>query len=305
MNPRFPSIKSLQAFETAARLGNIRAAADYLCVTPSAVSKRIQALEEELGQVLFIREAYGLTLTPSGTAYAASLQSIFKLLSDATNSARIAEAQTLNVLVPPIYGYELIKALKDFEVIQQNVSLKFSIYSGAWGTDPRIADADVVIAFGDGNWHGWESRLLTPNGFSVPMCAPGYVPGDLEDPRDLAAYPWIQVQHFGYLWDHWCEAAGCPGLKPIKTIEFDSGLMAKQAAANSLGIWMGGGAPHMLPQKYFGNELVFAHPFHAFRHRHGFYLAYKPAADNPAASMFCEWLLAMGSMEPPSFSQAA
>lgn len=297
MEIRLPSTKDLLAFEAAARLGSVREAADHLCVTSSALSRRIQNLEEELGQVLFVRDNRGLTLTPAGACYAQHLQSIFQSLSDATRAVRNQTPTTLKVMAPPLYGYEMLKLIKDFESLHPHVSLKFSVYSGAWGTDPRINDADVVVAFGDGQWDGWDSVLLTQNGFSVPMCAPGYVPAALDDPRDLAAFTWIQVEHFYYLWDDWCAAAGCGGIQPKSTIEVDSGLMAKQAAASGMGIWMSGGSPAFDATRAFAGELMLAHAFHAFRFDKGFYLAHRGGmADDAVSRKFCNWLLALSSM---------
>jgi len=56
---RMPSLDSLRAFEVAARRLSFTEAADELCVTQSAVSQRIKALELELGASLFERSPRG------------------------------------------------------------------------------------------------------------------------------------------------------------------------------------------------------------------------------------------------------
>lgn len=56
----------LVAFESAARLGSMSAAADALALTQSAVSQRIARLEAYVGQPLFIRRGRGVTLTGAG-----------------------------------------------------------------------------------------------------------------------------------------------------------------------------------------------------------------------------------------------
>jgi LysR family pca operon transcriptional activator len=56
-----------------ARLGSVRAAAQSLCVTESAVSKTLRELEEQLGVRLFERTPQGMLLTEAGrqfTSYA-------------------------------------------------------------------------------------------------------------------------------------------------------------------------------------------------------------------------------------------
>lgn len=86
--PHLPSTKSLRAFEAAARLGSIRAAADHLHVSDSALSRRIQTLEEDLGQTLFVRHMQGLTLTDAGRYFAEQLREILKDLEHVTTVIR-------------------------------------------------------------------------------------------------------------------------------------------------------------------------------------------------------------------------
>ena len=67
MNPRdLPPLNALRAFEAAARLQSVSQAALELHVTHGAVSRQIRALEEQLGQPLFVREGRGVRLTPAG-----------------------------------------------------------------------------------------------------------------------------------------------------------------------------------------------------------------------------------------------
>lgn len=61
--------EALRSFVRAAGLGQLRRAADELGVTQQAVSKRIAALERELGVRLFTRTAGGVELTLDGQAF--------------------------------------------------------------------------------------------------------------------------------------------------------------------------------------------------------------------------------------------
>ncbi|MFO1300720.1 MAG: LysR family transcriptional regulator [Burkholderiaceae bacterium] len=60
---------TLVRFQEVARTGSIRAAANRLFVTPSALSRELHRLEEELGVELFERRARGMALTPAGKIY--------------------------------------------------------------------------------------------------------------------------------------------------------------------------------------------------------------------------------------------
>ena len=52
MSAKIPPLHALRAFEAAARLGSFARAAEELCITRSAVSHRIQLLEDLLGGLL-------------------------------------------------------------------------------------------------------------------------------------------------------------------------------------------------------------------------------------------------------------
>lgn len=58
----------LVAFEKTAALKTIHAAANALGLTQAAITKRIQALESELGVTLFLRSRRGMSLTSEGEA---------------------------------------------------------------------------------------------------------------------------------------------------------------------------------------------------------------------------------------------
>jgi len=76
MTTRLPSAQ-IESFMVLARELNFSRAADVLHITQPALTKRIQNLEETLGQVLFLRLRGGLELTESGRIlqrYAASIE---------------------------------------------------------------------------------------------------------------------------------------------------------------------------------------------------------------------------------------
>lgn len=62
-------LAQIQGFMEVARLGNVSRAADALSITQPALTARLQALEQELGQPLFVRSARGVRLTDAGRAF--------------------------------------------------------------------------------------------------------------------------------------------------------------------------------------------------------------------------------------------
>jgi LysR family glycine cleavage system transcriptional activator len=67
--PRTPSLRSVAVFVAAGRALSFVAAASALGLTPSAVSRRVANLEQELGVALFRRFNRRIELTAAGTRY--------------------------------------------------------------------------------------------------------------------------------------------------------------------------------------------------------------------------------------------
>ncbi|RYF67418.1 MAG: LysR family transcriptional regulator, partial [Comamonadaceae bacterium] len=62
-------LRLLRYVDEVARVGSIRQAAERLHVAPSAVNRRIQDIEEELGTPLFERLPRGMRLTAAGELF--------------------------------------------------------------------------------------------------------------------------------------------------------------------------------------------------------------------------------------------
>src|SRR4051812_24789836 len=82
--PRLPPLKSLLAFEAAARHANFTQAALELAVTPSAISHQIQTLEDFLGLRLFLRQPRQVALTAEGKLYRKEVESALRAIAEAT-----------------------------------------------------------------------------------------------------------------------------------------------------------------------------------------------------------------------------
>ena len=79
-----PSTGALRALEALDRLGSATAAADDLNLSQSAVSRQIQALEEQTGVTLVIREGRRMVLTPEAADYAAEIRAALNKITQAT-----------------------------------------------------------------------------------------------------------------------------------------------------------------------------------------------------------------------------
>ena len=113
-------------FAAVARAGSVRKAADELSITSSALNRRIQDMESELGTELFTRVPQGLQLNAAGEVLLAFTQAQHR--ESAKLKSLIAEVQglklgTLRLAVgPPLSGAIIPQALAEFSVDRPRVS---------------------------------------------------------------------------------------------------------------------------------------------------------------------------------------
>jgi len=79
-----PNLVAARAFETFARMGSVRAAADDLAISHTVVSRHIQNLEYAIGKKLVRKSGRGLLLTPEGQRFSIQLRRAFEIISKAT-----------------------------------------------------------------------------------------------------------------------------------------------------------------------------------------------------------------------------
>ena len=88
-----PSLRILKTFQVAATRLSFKVAAGELLVTPSAISRQIKALEEQLGIALFERGAHSLDLTEAGHSYLRHVETMFARLEAVTEQLPISHGR--------------------------------------------------------------------------------------------------------------------------------------------------------------------------------------------------------------------
>jgi len=87
------NLNALRVFSVVASHGNLQRAAEDLNLSRGAVSQRIKQLEIELGVVLLVRGARGVSLTPEGERCHAAMEEALAILTPHSSaSAREAIA---------------------------------------------------------------------------------------------------------------------------------------------------------------------------------------------------------------------
>src|ERR1700757_5041143 len=113
---RLPSLTSLRAFETAARLRSFKKAAEELAVTATAISHRIRVLEEYLERPLFLRKVRAVELTPDGQTLFAAVSSSFQTIAVAIEQVRKPRRVSVTLSATPAFATKwLVPKLASFQ----------------------------------------------------------------------------------------------------------------------------------------------------------------------------------------------
>ncbi|GAB2184235.1 LysR substrate-binding domain-containing protein [Roseibium sp. LAB1] len=205
MGRRFPPFAAVRAFEAAARHKSFKKAADELCLSPSAVSHQIRALEEYLDTALFERKGNGMDLTLTGRGYAGKLTHLLNGLEETTRTVQEAGQRPFRILCTPGFAARWLVPRLDRLSFGDRVRLRVS--SGAPSVDFSVNESDLVIQWSDEPVEGVKSeRLMSSNRY--PVISPELLAREkIRKPEDLLR---LRLMHdeTGDAWAEWFTAAG-------------------------------------------------------------------------------------------------
>jgi LysR family glycine cleavage system transcriptional activator len=284
-----PPLRFLKTFQIAARLGSFKAAGAELCVTASAVSHQIKALEDELGLMLFDRGPRSLTLTAAGSYYLEHIDAVFSRLDYATQQLRMRHARkVVRLQVPSFFASELLlPRLAAFSALHADCDIQ--IATDITPNDEHAANYDVSIIVGLGEWNEVQAIRLFEQTY-VPACAPVLRrKWRLEHPPDLVQRPLIAHNQRPDLWERWAAMAGVDMLQPKQLIQFDTMSAVVNAAEQGVGIALVS-AP-LSDSRFQSGSLVRLFD-QELATGESYYLVTRPAdAERPGVANLVRWML--------------
>ncbi|AJD44272.1 LysR family transcriptional regulator [Rhizobium sp. SEMIA 4085] len=281
------SLSAMRIFESAARLGSFRAAAEELNLSPSAISHAISKLERDLGTALFERNTRNVTLTLAGQTLLNHASNAFEELRRGVEMISSNKAHLLRVHCAPSYAAKVLSPrLPAF--LKENPEVEVRVASST--TYARFTDGlfDVDIIYGEPQ--NREDLIVIPLAEEIvsPLCSPA-IASSMTSPRDILKYPLIRSDLKRIQWIDWFEINDL-GSPPVPTMSFDRSFMALDAAANGLGIAL---ESNVLAQPDLeSGRLVRALTGVSRDNRYiGHYLAYpKTGSQRRLAKLFADWL---------------
>lgn len=243
-SPHLP-LTTLTAFRAAARRVNLRAAADDLSLTHSAVSQQIRHLEAQLGFALFERHGRRLTLNPAGAALQRATEAaLARLEAGVTEAQRLAlgQEEVLRLTVLPSFAQRwLLPRMARWR--ERHPALRLELHSSQSLVDLVGEGMHAALRVGSGHWPGLHAEPLLQSPLIV-VAAPerarrllaAAVPGTAgvadTAPAAIAREPLLGDTG---QWEAWFAAAGCTcTARPVASFN-DAGLML-QAAEQDLGV---------------------------------------------------------------------
>ncbi len=234
---RLPPLGALRAFEASARLLSFRRAAEELGVTQSAISHQIATLEDSLKVRLFERMPR-LALTDAGVLYFPYLQEAFEKIARGTALIdRLGASDDLVVATYITFVVRwLIPRLAAFRKSNPDLTIRFGTSQLDW--ELNIDSSDVGIIQTRRPDRSYIHYLPLHRARLALVCAPAVAEklGSRPNAARLRQASRLVVYTAPDDWPLWTQAAGVPNSEPNATIQFDSYLLAIEAAVDGQGV---------------------------------------------------------------------
>ncbi|MCP4326424.1 MAG: LysR family transcriptional regulator [Alteromonadales bacterium] len=251
-----PSTSMLSAFDAAARTGSFTNAAKELALTQGAISRQINALEQQLTVKLFHRSRQNITLTEVGKAYAKEINSALSHIRSATlNLMTNPDGGILNIAILPMFGSRwLMPRLANF--LEKHPQITINTVSKLSQFDFVHEDVHCAIHFGKADWSQANCTFLMAEE-SVAVCSPSLlkkIPNRDCSPENkhnfissLTGQPLLHISTRPDAWQQWFASQGIE-TSAQQGMHFEQFSIAANAAVAGLGI-------ALLPKFLIENEL--------------------------------------------------
>ena len=227
-------LQTLPAFRAAARLANLRAAAEELHLTHSAVSQQIKLLEEQLGFELFDRRGRRIALNAAGEALLRAVEPALAQLDDGMRAAAAAAGGTEHririTLLPSFAQRWWMPRMASWRERHPDIALE--VHTSQQVMDLQREGFHAALRQGNGDWRGLDAERLLDS----PLIAVGSPNAARRllgrEPQALADEPLLGD---ATVWESWFALAGLRcRVNPVASFN-DAGMML-QAAEQDLGL---------------------------------------------------------------------
>jgi LysR family glycine cleavage system transcriptional activator len=279
-----PSLAALRAFEAAARLQSLSAAARSLNVTHAAIAQHVRTLEDHFGVPLLTRAGQRMEPTEDGWRLSSALSEGFATIAAGVRDLSDRGAQRpLRVSMTPSFAANwLMPRIGGFWADHPEIRLE--IVPSRDMVDLRADGFDLAIRYGRGGWPGVDDQILVPAGHAV-VAAPRLL--DRIGARDVKGLPdqhWIL--EVGRTEERvWAASQGLD-LSRARITEFDTATLVVQAVVGGLGV-------SIIPSAIARREVELGGLVILLEEADtpvAYHILTRPGRDSPQLSTFIKWL---------------
>ncbi|MDM0088184.1 MULTISPECIES: LysR substrate-binding domain-containing protein [unclassified Variovorax] len=286
----------LRAFEAVARHLNFRAAAEEMALTQSAVSRQIQAMEEEVGVALFLRHTRAVELTGAGAQLLLAVQQSLPRIDGAVRQIR-QSAGRKSVSLTTFASFASMWLIPRLEAFQRdNPEIDIRIDASDTAVDLDVADVDMALRYAPPENMPREAIRLFGETLT-PVASPWLIKSrpPIKSPADLAGFTLIEAgdahrTHLEWLtWRRWFEENGQSRAQPKRWLYFNYAYQMVQAALTGQGVVLARSS--LIAESLANGDLVEVLPQHRLDSPMAYWLMVGPRnALRPEITAFCDWL---------------
>ncbi len=234
---RLPPLRALEAFVRIVRLGSAKAAANELGLSPSALSRRITALEDFTGKRLFTRQHQAMKLTDDGQAFYNAVSPKLEELAEAVESQMDrGHVWRLHLGVPSLFGGQrLFPRLPELRKLHPRLHIDIDTSPHLETRVGDTLDAAIILSkVPDPSFH--SVRLDHNRVYAITSKQLAEEVGPVPDAGRLSKQTFLIHHDLPESFEAWKDAMNLRKLEPAAIDHFDSGQLILEAAAQGLGI---------------------------------------------------------------------
>ncbi len=290
------SAGQLRAFEAVARHLNFRLAAEEMALTQSAVSRQIQALEEDVGAGLFLRHTRAVELTNAGAMLLRAVTPSLERIDSAVRQIR-QSSRRKSVSLTTFASFAsmwLIPRLEGFQ--QANPGIDIRIDASDVAVDLDVSDLDLALRYAPAS-HVPAHAIRLFGDQITPVVSPWLLKSGprLGKPDDLAHFTLIEAgdahhTHLEWLtWRRWLELHAAPKLEARRWLYFNYAYQMVQAALTGQGVVLA--RLPLVAESLASGDLVEPFPKMRLDSPMAYWLIAGPrSVAQPEVLAFCDWL---------------
>lgn len=234
---RLPPLRALEAFVRVVRLGSAKAAANELALSPSALSRRVTALEDFTGKRLFTRQHQAMKLTDEGQAfYDAVAPKLEELALAVESQLDHGQVLRLHLGVPSLFGGQrLFPRLPELRKLHPRLHIDIDTRAHPEDRVGDTLDAAIILAR-EPDPAFYSVRLDHNNVYAIVSAELAKELGPEPDAEKLSKQTFLVHNDLPASLDAWKKAIGLGTLEIAAIDHIDSGQLMLEAAAQGLGI---------------------------------------------------------------------